>query len=405
MIALDEIAELVQERCGFAPAPALLTTLRRAVTHRCVEMGGISTDDYLALLRVSAEEFSVLARELIIPETFFFRYPESFVALQTWVRNHKRRPLRILSAACSTGEETYTIAMALLSEGLSPADFVVQGWDLSPASVATAREGYYSLNSFRSGSMEWREQFFVQKNAGWQARPSLRDAVSFKAANLLEVNDHEAWDVIFCRNALIYFSPEQQRKVVHRLDRALAAGGILFLGPAEPPLFLEHNWVSAKYPMGFACVRRIPGKVRVEKASLPGAKVRSSNPAKPINPAVLVLGPTVKGAAADVPPLSLSPLEQAQAFADEGQLDQAQTVLSEVLRKESGHVEANFLMGVVEEAMGHLGAAESCYRRVLFLMPSHLEALQHMKLLLRIQGREQAAERLGQRAARYHTSP
>lgn len=404
MIAVDEIAELVQERCGFAPAPVLLTALRRAVTHRCVEMGGISPDDYLSLLRVSAEEFSILARELIIPVTFFYRYPESFVALLTWVRTHKRRPLRILSAACSTGEETYTIAMALLSEGMSPSDFVVQGWDLNPASVMTAREGYYSLNSFRSGAMEWREKFFVKKNTGWQARPSLRDAVSFKAANLLEVDDREAWDVIFCRNALIYFSPEQQRKVVHRLDRALAVGGILFLGPAEPPLFLEHNWVSAKYPMGFACVRKNPEEVRIEKASLSGLKRRSTSPAKPAKPVAPINRPVPKNTTASAPPPSLSPLEQAQAFADEGRLDQAQAVLSEMLRRESGHVEANFLMGVVEEAMGHLGAAESCYRRVLFLMPSHLEALQHMKLLLRIQGREQAAERLGQRAARYHTS-
>ncbi len=406
MIALDEIAEMVQERCGFAPAPALLTALRRTVTHRCVEMGGVTADDYLALLRVSSEEFSILTHELIVPETFFFRYPESFAALRTWVKEHKSRPLRVLSAACSTGEEAYTIAMALFSEGLDASEFVVEGWDLNPASVATAREGYYSANSFRSGSMGWRERFFIKKTEGWLAGPSLRNAVHFKTANLLDVMNHDAWDAIFCRNALIYFSPAQQQKVVKHLDRALISGGILFLGPAEPALFLEHNWVSAKFPMSFACIRRSRDDARLGASHSPSPRPSAPSVNKSRSAvAVTRRHPAPVIAPSEVLPPPLPLLERAHGHADEGRLDEAQALLGEILQKESGHVEANFLMGIVEEARGRMAVAESCYRRVLFLLPSHLGALQHMKLLLRAQGREQAAERLGHRAARHHTSP
>lgn len=400
MTVFDQMAELVEERCGFAPTPTLLASLRRAATHHCVEMGGISFEDYLSLLRVSPEELSTLVRELIVPETFFFRYPESFSALIAWTRE-RGRPLRILSAACSTGEEAYTIAMSLLEEKMTPAEFVLEGWDLNPHAIEVARTGRYAANSFRADPGTWRDRYFVRRGSGWQARSFLRELVRFKQANLLEVTDHDRWDVIFCRNVLIYFSPEQQRQVIMRLDRALVAEGILFLGPAEPPIFLEHDWMSSQYSMSFACVRKPRSNPEVTpKTSRLRPAVSKKSPVAVVAPP---LSKKVVSPRKEAPPLL--PLERARLLADEGRLDDARHSLAEILRKEPESIEANLLLGVVEEARGHSAAAESHYRRVLFLNPSHLEALQHMKLLLRNQGREQAAERLGQRAARHHTSP
>lgn len=399
MTAFEQIAALVHERCGFAATPPLLNALRRVVTHRAVEMGGISLDDYLALLQVSPEEFAGLSRELIIPETFFFRYPESFTAFSTWIKT-RERPLRVLSLACSTGEEAYTLAMCLLDAGLRPDEFVLEARDLNPGSIAAAQEGYYTSNSFRADSALWRDRFFTRKGVGWSIRSALRDVVRFRQFNLLNLSENNAWDVIFCRNVLIYFSPEQQRSVMEKMDRALAEGGIIFLGPAEPPFFLEYNWKSADFPMAFACVRRDPSaqhppiKLGHPRKIVPAKTARLSRP--PIS--------LPRPSSAPRKEVTISPLERAKLCANEGRLDEAHQILAEILRRESENIDANLLMGIVEEARGRLNAAESSYRKVLFLMPSHLEALQHMKLLLRLQGREQAAARLGQRAARHDTS-
>lgn len=401
MTVFDQMAELVHERCGFAPTQPLMASLRRAAAHHCVEMGGISYEDYLALLMVSPEELASLIRELIVPETFFFRYPESFAALVAWVRQ-RGRPLRVLSLACSTGEEAYTIAITLLEENLALTDFVVEGWDLNPHSIEVAKKGLYAGNSFRADPGEWRDRYFVRRTGGWQARTPLREAVQFKQANLLEVTDHARWDVIFCRNVLIYFSSDQQRKAGALLDRALIEEGVLFLGPAEPPIFLDMDWMSAPYPMSFACVRKPRSQPVV--ASTP-ARSRATVPKKTpiVSPTPLLAKKSAPVAVPKEAPI-LAPLDRARLLADEGRLREAHQLLTELLRKEPEGTEANLLMGVVEEALGHVSAAESHYRRVLFLNPSHLEALQHMKLLLRNQGREQAAERLGRRVARHKTA-
>lgn len=400
MTVFDQMAELVHERCGFAPTPPLMASLRRAAAHHCVEMGGIAYEDYLSLLRVSPEELATLVRELIVPETFFFRYPESFTALTAWVRQ-RGRPLRILSLACSTGEEPYSIAITLMEEQLAPTDFVVEGWDLNPHSVEVAKKGFYSANSFRTDPGDWRERYFLRKTGGWLARTALRDAVQFKQANLLEVTDHARWDVIFCRNVLIYFSPEQQRKASVTLNRALVEEGILFLGPAEPPIFMEQDWMPAPYSMSFACVR----KFRAHRDQPPTpSRPRPTLPKKATAAAPPAPAPVKRAAPAPKEAPPLLPLERARLLADEGRLDDARQQLTKILRTKPEDIDANLLMGIVEEALGQASAAENHYRRVLFLNPSHLEALQHMKLLLRAQGREQAAERLGQRAARHNTS-
>lgn len=394
MSGLEHVADFLHQRYGFAQTESLLGPLTQAVEKRRRETGRDSDRDYFALLSGSPAECSLLIHEIIVPETFFFRYPESFAALTEWVGAIERRPLRILSFACSTGEEPYSIAMALLQKGWSPRDFHIEARDLNEASIARAKRGLYTANSFRTGRSEWQERFFEAHEAHWEVLPSLKSAVSFERANLLALEDVTAWDVIFCRNVLIYFSDRQQRSAIARLRTALADDGILFVGPAEPPLLLQQGWSSSPYAMSFSCLK-------VFNTAVPKAPALRYEAPK-IKPVALPVVP--KAVPASEPVEVQPPLERARDLADLGRTEEAQGLLRGIIRENPEALDAHLLMGLIAESAGQVAEAEASYRRVLFIDPSHREALQHMSLLLRGQGRHQAADQLSRRASQ-HASP
>lgn len=149
----------LRERIGLDVESVGAPMIERALQQRCVTVQVADLDDYWLRLQQSAEEQQALIEAVIVPETWFFRYPESFGALVGLA--HKRvaelagtRPLRILSLPCSTGEEPYSIAMALLDGGVSPAAFRIDGMDISPNSVAKALQG--TMAATRSVAVTWR---------------------------------------------------------------------------------------------------------------------------------------------------------------------------------------------------------------------------------------------------------
>ena len=190
-------------------------------------------------------EIQLLASELTVTETYFFRNNEQFNAFSQVVlpaRTQERagtHRLRFLSAGCASGEEPYTIAI-LVRERLSsvnpPWDVAIDALDVNPEALARAREGRYSSWALRETPAETVRKWFVAKGKEFTLHDSVRVAVQFHHRNLIE--EHPFWqaevfDAIFCRNVLMYFSPERAKNVVERLERALAPGGYLFLGHAE----------------------------------------------------------------------------------------------------------------------------------------------------------------------------
>lgn len=395
MNALADIAEFLHEEFGFDESHPGESQLRRIVSERCGLTGSSGASAYLALLRHSAEERKALLEAVIVPETFFFRHPESFHALVSWVRGRDRFPVRILSAACSTGEETYSLAMALRDAGLAPDQFVVEGCDISAASIAEARRAVYTAKAFRSEPLNWRDRHFTRVEEGWRPKDDLRELVRFRQGNLFALEGEGQWDVVFCRNVLIYFSPERQADVAALLGRILREDGILFLGPAEPPLFLSRGWRSSGHAMSFSCVRDRPLPSSPRRPERPAATTRVPAPPKRRLPAVPPASPVLPAAG----------LESARDFADGGHLDEAESLLSKIAESEPGNPEVHFLRGVVAEARGFDDRAEAHYRKTLYAAPNHTGALEHMELLLRRHGRLQAADNLNRRAARHHPQP
>jgi chemotaxis protein methyltransferase CheR len=179
-------------------------------------------------------------------ETLFFRDSSPFDALTNKVVPETidakagslfPRKLRIWSAACSTGQESYSIAMTLsdLLPDVLDWDINILGTDISDEVVAKASRGFYSPHEVERGMPPARlNRYFHQENGGWRVNDSLRALCSFERRNLLDPNSARGkFDVIFCRNVAIYFTPEARRDLFIRLAGALTPEGWLFVGSQE----------------------------------------------------------------------------------------------------------------------------------------------------------------------------
>lgn len=190
-------------------------------------------------------EWQIVTGMATVGETYFFRNRDQFQALCLAILPMARRThddgggLRILSAACSTGEEAYTLAMMLMDNRdlLGGLAYSIDAIDVNASAIARAQKGVYSTWSMRETPPDLRERYFTRIGQGFAIKDAIRHQVSFEHRNLI-TPDEAFWlpgrfDVIFFRNALMYLVPEAARNVVARLARSLTPGGHLFLGHAE----------------------------------------------------------------------------------------------------------------------------------------------------------------------------
>ena len=189
-----------------------------------------------------AEEFTAIVDLLTIHETYFFREDHQLHALvgeilPEVIKQRHDRTLRIWSAGCSTGEEAYSIAMAL-AERPELTDWRVEivGSDISQRVLETARRGVYPPSAFRTTPREMQNKYFHQEEAGYRIDDSIKRRVSFFSFNLVDADRAvllPRMDVIFCRNVIIYFDLPVKKRVMEMFWQRLRGGGYLLLGHSE----------------------------------------------------------------------------------------------------------------------------------------------------------------------------
>ncbi|WP_409488775.1 CheR family methyltransferase [Pseudomonas promysalinigenes] len=398
----------LQERIGLDVESVGVAMVERALSQRCVAIQAADLDDYWVRLQQSPDEQQALIEAVIVPETWFFRYPESFSALVGLA--HKRlaelageRPLRLLSLPCSTGEEPYSLAMALLDAGLSPLDFHIDGIDISPTSVAKGVKGSYGRNSFRGSELSFRERHFHVCGDGHQLDQRVRRQVSLSVGNVLDpalASRNGQYDFVFCRNLLIYFDLATQQRVFEVLKRLAQPQGVLFIGPAEGSLLARLGMRPLGIAQSFAYVR--------QAADAPPAPAL---PIKPVAQAVTPSRPTPMPAwpvrATGPAPAPVQPREGASELlaaiarqANAGDSSQARTSCQRYLRQFAPTAQVYYWLGLLSDTEGDAQQALTHYRKALYLEPQHPEALLHLATLLAAQGDDVGARRLQERAAR-----
>jgi len=402
MSTVDAILDLLRSYAGIDAVQTGEASLRRAIQR---QIDACQTPE--RLLDTSSGEWRALLETSLVPETWFFRNMEAFEALakwavDTWVPAHPSARLRVLSLPCATGEEPFSIAMCLLEAGLPHEHFKIRAGDISQDSLAKAREATYVRNSFRSGFDERRfgKSFFEVRDGARRLRDEVRQLVEFEEMNLIDPTaELPASDVIFCRNALIYFGRDAQVQAVTRLRDVLSDDGILFLGSAETHIATQCGLALSGVPMSFSCVKRSP---QCAAAALPSASpghrpavkvARPKNVARSRAAAQRPEPGPIRQALADS-------IERARALADAGDASEAESMLSRLAGATDPSSELFCLRGVVSEVLGRGDLAEAHYRKSLYLDPAHYESLTHLALLLELAGRHDDAQRLKRRATK-----
>jgi chemotaxis protein methyltransferase CheR len=230
---------LVRGRFGLAFDDDNQLGLLGDVARRGAARKDTTIEQWLGLFARDVDEQRVVVQELTVTETYFFRNVEQFRALTEAVlprmtTSARGRPLRLLSAACASGEEPGSLAILLRESGIEGS---VHAVDVNPAMLEKAAAGRYSPWSLRETSPERRALWFHEAGRELLLDARARSLVTFEERNLVD-DDALFWrpaafDVVLCRNVLMYFTPDAARAVVARLAASLVPGGFLFLGHAE----------------------------------------------------------------------------------------------------------------------------------------------------------------------------
>jgi chemotaxis protein methyltransferase WspC len=402
---MHRIEQRLRESMGLDAESIGSSSLQRIVRLRMQAAAVASVAEYEHLLHTSAQEWNQLVEAVVVTETWFFRDRQAFGALTSmiqtdWLPAHPTGRVNILSLPCSSGEEPYSIVMALLDAGIAPHRFAVSGVDLSERMLQKAMTGLYGRNSFRGQDVKFRDRHFLPEGDGYRVKPNLRENVIFQQANLLGdafTLSNLRFDYIFCRNLLIYFDRVTQRQAFTRLEKLLAPGGTLFVGPAEVPLALENHFTPVNLPMAFACRRTDEHQTQRPRPTT-ARHDRHGSHHKPAGFKPAPAAPPVPAPPRPVPATAAS-LDSARELADSGHLAEAERLCHLHLERHGGSVQAFYLLGVIHDAKGSPTAREF-YRKALYLDPNHYESLLQMALLAEKEGRAGVARNLRRRAQR-----
>lgn len=400
-------------------------------------------------------DLEILASYLTVGETYLFRDPHSFEVVEQQIlpdliraRRSEGRRLRIWSAGCCTGEEPYTLAIVLdrLIPDLEDWNVTILATDINPQFLSRARKGRYTEWSFRGVPECVRERYFDSVGARqFDIRPALKRIVTFAYLNLAEdcypalSNGTNAIDLIFCRNVLMYFSPEIAQRVADGMLRCLVDGGSLVVSPVEtsPVLFkdfsrfhsngvtiyrrkaaadvpLEASWRSEPPTITVPWLAEIeydqrettgstatcddrpfPAEAPLPESQSGGPQARGLEEAQCLfsegryaeaTEAILALRPKADGDAQAIELL-------ARALANQGRLGEAAEWCKKAIAGNKLDGGCHFLLAAIQQELGSFAEAAESLKRSLYLDPALVIAHFALGNLAREQGRFGEAER------------
>jgi chemotaxis protein methyltransferase WspC len=397
-VIVGAIETVVRERLGLDPSALGPNVLDRAVEGRMHLRGLADPALYAARLMTEATERDALAADLAVSETWFFRGGRPlFERLAGFVaeRAAGRTPgnvVRILSIPCSSGEEPYSLAIALHERFLTANDFLIDAVDMSERVLTRAIAARFGAFAFREAGPDVRPVYFRRIDDQWELLPHLRGTTRFQQGNLTDPNflaTERAYDLIVCRNLFIYLTPEARIRATANFDRLLAIDGRLCVTPAEADRLPPGRFV-ADGPAELGIYRRVGVGSAIHLVPNVLASGPTETPPPVATPAPVAT--SARGASGS--------LEAARLFADTGCLDEARAACEQLLRTRPTDADALALLGVVHLASGLTNEAFDAFRKVLYLEPDHVEAISHMMALCERRGDKARAAALRHRLAR-----
>jgi chemotaxis protein methyltransferase WspC len=413
----EKIANLLREKMGLNAMTIGVHSLERLIKQRVKENHLSDIADYFFLLQTSPEELEELIETVIVPETWFFRDREPFVLLKEyimkeWMPKNIGKVLRVLSIPCSTGEEPYSIAIALRECGLTSKNFIINGVDISKKSLEKARVGIYGDKSFRGELGDVKQKYFTPLGNKYQLEEVIKRSVNFIQGNLLDRTfsvNQLPYHIIFCRNVLIYFEQAAREQTIQMLDRLLENNGLFFVGHSETQQLLGNHWASMHHSRAFAYQKKgsfPPQKETVKTEKIEKKEIRKierlihtpapiSSPFPPVSSAH-----SPKALSVTNSPSIVSDIMMIRQLADGGKLKDAASLCETYLSQNPTNADAYVLMGQLYQAMGNEEKGEKNFQKALYLEPNHSDAIVHLILIKEYRGDRVGANLLRQRLER-----
>jgi chemotaxis protein methyltransferase CheR len=232
---LEQLIQLVYKRGGLDCQYYKTNYLKRRLAIRMRATGAKTFREYNIILRVDPEEYHHLLDRLTIHVSHFFRDAVMYKALSNTVvpELKKRNHIRIWSAGCANGEEPYSLAMLFYENKVRGKIVSILATDIDQACLSRAREGVYKESSLVEVAPEWRQRFFNHQGDQWVVSNELKEVVAFQPNDLTGALPAGPFDLIVCRNVMIYFTSQLQMQLLNQFYTLLSPGGYLVLGKTE----------------------------------------------------------------------------------------------------------------------------------------------------------------------------
>ncbi len=429
--AFQQIKEFIAQNTGMVYYNDKEKDLAFKLNKRMQHIGVKNYRDYLALLnrpKEGTEEFDRLINTLTIGETHFYRDNNTFKGLKEVIlprviaKNKHSRGLRIWSAGCASGEEAYSISILLRQEfpHLFPTwDITILGTDINRGFLARAIEARYGDWSFRETPGPIKASAFARKGKLFHLLPQYKMGVTFQYHNLVKnpfpslVNNLVAFDIILCRNVIIYFKEPTIRTLLRRFRDTLTDEGWLIVGHADHNPLYFGDFTSFAFPGAFfyhkgAQVEEFPTfkpspQYAPSRTPFPGVRKTTRQgsppifpkvsippapppapPAPPEPPAPLIqtAPPPSTAPLPESPPPGESPIDTLCKLTNAGRWDKALQLAQHIQKEDNLDPRAYFYGALVREQTGHTGEAESLLRKCIYLDRRFVPAHYHLGLLL-----------------------
>lgn len=439
----QHIADGIHRWLGLAIQPSQQAIAMRAMEKAAAELGWGSHPGQWALRlqdKLSEDEVRTLARHITIGETYFFREKPAMdffrqIIIPEIIKRRKlnQTPYRIWSAACSSGEEPYTLAMLLQDHlpNFSASDATILATDINPDALKKARNGAYTAWSFRETSEQIQKRHFTREGKQWVIRPEIRQMVRFAHLNLISdifpspLNGTAGVDLIFCRNVLMYFDKETIQRIANQLESCLVPGGWLVTSQVELSEEYFGRFGKILHAGGFFYRRLEVNQpyVRKETAKLVtddsiAARLPVKQTTSAVSPDLAKRSGLIKERASgqvkktpilkdepkkDLPAMDVAAVqhpsdrqklrEQISKLADKGQTEAALPLAKELCNESSADEKDYFLLASIQMAIGNYGEAEVSLTRALYLDPDFQEARFQLAFVEQKNGRHHEAQR------------
>ena len=434
----DRLYRWIAKQTGLATACLDRPSFAKHVRDRMAHWELADEAEYVNLMRQRPDELERIVETVAVPETWLFRYPESFaflaeyLRLQRTTRDSKR--LRLLSVACATGEEAYSLAITAAYSGWPLDQIAVDAIDRQPDAILQAQQPTYGSRSVRRDLPDWAREWLTSESGRVTVDAGVAETVYPRCADILRMQPSGLpYDVIFCRNLLIYLNDAARQQLVRRLWGWLAPDGLLFLGHAERTEYVSAYFQRVESPRAFAWKRRSDidaasssateaaknVEVKQRATRLQSLPLNATSEQVAVSTKTLQLdlrtftSPALDAATAEneteassateessvgTPPV----LETAIALANCGDLAGALELAQRHVQESKSSVETYQLLGTLYAALEDFDEARDAFEKVLYLQPNHEEALLQLAMIYGRQGRSGKADRYRRRAARAH---